>query len=46
MQLTTWSFGKIAAGFGVAGALLWSGLLFIAMPDKYKSTDLGLMKVD
>src|SRR5437660_1728424 len=37
MQLTTWSLGKIAASFGVAGALLWSGLLFIAMPDKYTS---------
>jgi hypothetical protein len=37
MQLTMWSFGRIAAGFGVAGALLWSALLFITMPDKYTS---------
>src|ERR1700704_2772792 len=37
MQLTMWSFGKIAASFGAAGALLWSGLLFITMPDKYTS---------
>ena len=37
MQLTTWSFGKMAASFGLAGALLWSALLFITMPDKYTS---------
>src|SRR3981189_1283034 len=37
MHITTWAFGKVAAGFGVVGAILWSGLLFIAMPDKYTS---------
>ena len=37
MHITTWAFGKVAVGFGVAGAILWSGLLFIAMPDKYTS---------
>jgi hypothetical protein len=37
MQLTTWSFGKIAPAFGVAGALLCGGMSFIAMPDQYTS---------
>jgi uncharacterized protein involved in exopolysaccharide biosynthesis len=37
MQFTTWSFGKTAASFGVAGTLLWSALLYFAMPDKYTS---------
>jgi hypothetical protein len=40
MQLTSWTLGKIAAGFGVAGALLWSGLLFIAMPDQFVSSTI------
>jgi hypothetical protein len=37
MQLTTWSFGKIAAGFGAAGAVLLLALSFIALPDQYTS---------
>jgi hypothetical protein len=37
MQLTTWSFGKVAAGFGLAGALLCGAISFIAMPDQYTS---------
>src|ERR1700682_2311135 len=40
MQLTTWSFGKIAASCGVAGALLWSALLFIALPDQFVSSTI------
>jgi hypothetical protein len=37
MQWTTWSLGRIAAGFGVAGALLCGGMSFIALPDQYTS---------
>jgi hypothetical protein len=37
MQITTWTFAKISAGFGVAGALLWSAVLFVTMPNKYTS---------
>jgi capsular polysaccharide biosynthesis protein len=37
MQTTTWSFGKLAAGFAVAGALLCGALSYLAMPDKYTS---------
>jgi hypothetical protein len=37
MQMTTWTFGKIAAGIGVAGALLCGALSFIALPDQYTS---------
>src|SRR4029077_18495193 len=37
MQLTSWTLGKIAAGFGLAGAVLFFALSFIAMPDKYTS---------
>jgi uncharacterized protein involved in exopolysaccharide biosynthesis len=37
MQITSWSVGRFAAVFGVAGTLLWSGLLFVMMPDQYTS---------
>jgi hypothetical protein len=37
MQMTTWGFGRIAAGCGVAGALLSAALSFVAIPDKYTS---------
>ena len=40
MQMTTWTFGKIAVGSGVAGALLCSGVSFIAMPDQFVSSTL------
>ena len=40
MQLTTWNFGKIAAGFGVAGALLCSVVSFVALPDQFVSSTL------
>ncbi len=37
MQTTTWTFGKIAVSFAVAGAVLCGALSFVAMPDKYTS---------
>lgn len=37
MQMTTWGFGRIAASCGVAGALLCSGVSFLALPDQYTS---------
>jgi hypothetical protein len=37
MQMTTWGFGRIAAGFGVAGALLCGGMSFVLLPDQYTS---------
>jgi hypothetical protein len=37
MQLTSWNFGKVTVGFGVACAVLCYALSFIAMPDKYTS---------
>src|SRR5260370_30078489 len=37
MQTTTWTFGKIAASFAVAGAVLCGALSFLAVPDKYTS---------
>jgi len=40
MQLTTWSFGKIAAAFGVACAVFCYALSFIAVPDKYNLSAL------
>jgi hypothetical protein len=40
MQMTTWTFGKIVAAFGVAGALLWSGVSLVAMPDQFVSSTL------
>jgi hypothetical protein len=40
MQLTTWTFGRIAAGFGVAGALLCGALSFIALPDQFVSSTI------
>src|SRR5579859_6724442 len=40
MQLTTRTFAKIAASFGVAGALLCSGVSFIALPDQFVSSTI------
>lgn len=40
MQMTTWTFGKIVVGFGVAGALLCSGGSFIALPDQFVSSTI------
>src|SRR5260370_3223948 len=37
MQTTTWTFGKIAVSFAVAGAVLCGALSFVAVPDKYTS---------
>ena len=37
MQMTTWSFGKIAVSFSVAGAVLCGALSLFAIPDKYTS---------
>jgi hypothetical protein len=37
MQVTKWTFGKVAAAFGVAGALACSGFSFVALPDQYIS---------
>jgi hypothetical protein len=37
MQTTTWTFGKIAASFALAGAVLCGGVSFFAIPDKYTS---------
>jgi hypothetical protein len=40
MQIATWTFAKIAAVSGVAGALLCSGVSFVAMPDQFVSSTL------
>jgi capsular polysaccharide biosynthesis protein len=37
MQTKTWTFGKIAASFAAAGAVLCSAVSFVAVPDKYTS---------
>jgi hypothetical protein len=40
MRMTTWTFAKIAAGFGVAGALLCGGMSIIALPDQFVSSTI------
>src|ERR1700674_4618752 len=44
MQMTTWNFGKITAAFGLAGVLLCGALSFIALPDKFTSDAVLLLR--